>query len=430
MSLYQLLNVVRTATIDEIRKSFRRIAVLLHPDKGGDTSKFQQIVRAKEILTDEELKRIYDKYGDGRRLRKAITRVNRFGSASRNKAAQPKSPETGPTPSTGMVIIITKDQCKQIKPDGNCVCGINFENTSYITQCFECNRFYHLNCAKLTINDARNHQFRCGKCNTNEIYEVEKVIDRKEENSKILYLIKWKDYEYQDWVERESLDGCAKLINNWLKSKGLATEMEEDPRLGSEGTNVVSGNWISMKEFHSEVERICSYIRLPEQSKLPIIELDDEDELLVHDAVYIHNYQNHAYILRYVSDSDLVLLADGTNTYRENVDVQNHFKNLVNKQIKSLNFSQQPSDNKCGSSAAFIAVEMMRPTITEMNTLRVNKQRLMYSTKRLHQVPQINKQCQSKFLSMLECYLCRRKFASKKKMICHQLQGSCSKQPA
>lgn len=34
--LYKLLNVEKTATGDEIKKSFRKIALKSHPDKGGD----------------------------------------------------------------------------------------------------------------------------------------------------------------------------------------------------------------------------------------------------------------------------------------------------------------------------------------------------------------------------------------------------------
>jgi DnaJ homolog subfamily A member 2 len=37
---YELLGVERTATMDEIKKAFRKLALKNHPDRGGDKEKF------------------------------------------------------------------------------------------------------------------------------------------------------------------------------------------------------------------------------------------------------------------------------------------------------------------------------------------------------------------------------------------------------
>lgn len=61
--LYEVLGVSKSATCVEIKKTFRKLALKHHPDKGGDVDKFKEMSAAAEILTDEEKRKIYDEYG-------------------------------------------------------------------------------------------------------------------------------------------------------------------------------------------------------------------------------------------------------------------------------------------------------------------------------------------------------------------------------
>jgi DnaJ-class molecular chaperone len=61
---YAALGVPRTATADEIKQAFRRLASQHHPDKGGDQEKFKEISAAYEVLSDTEKKNNYDQFGD------------------------------------------------------------------------------------------------------------------------------------------------------------------------------------------------------------------------------------------------------------------------------------------------------------------------------------------------------------------------------
>lgn len=57
---YQILGVGENATQDEIKKSYRKLAVEHHPDKGGDENKFKKISEAYDTISDENKRSQYD----------------------------------------------------------------------------------------------------------------------------------------------------------------------------------------------------------------------------------------------------------------------------------------------------------------------------------------------------------------------------------
>lgn len=60
---YKTLGVARTASADEIKKAFRKLARTHHPDAGGDEAKFKEINEAYEVLSDPKKRELYDQYG-------------------------------------------------------------------------------------------------------------------------------------------------------------------------------------------------------------------------------------------------------------------------------------------------------------------------------------------------------------------------------
>lgn len=75
---YAALSVPRNAALAEIKKSYRKLALKHHPDKGGDESMFKIISAAYEILSDDARRAEYD------RLQREKARM---GSARRSAAS-------------------------------------------------------------------------------------------------------------------------------------------------------------------------------------------------------------------------------------------------------------------------------------------------------------------------------------------------------
>lgn len=62
--LYDALEITKEATEVEIRKAFKRLSLIHHPDRdGGDESKFKEINAAYEVLSNKEKRELYNKYG-------------------------------------------------------------------------------------------------------------------------------------------------------------------------------------------------------------------------------------------------------------------------------------------------------------------------------------------------------------------------------
>lgn len=64
--LYDVLKITPNASCDEIKKAYRTLSLIYHPDKNGtgNDEKFKEISNAYEILSNKDLKNKYDLYGD------------------------------------------------------------------------------------------------------------------------------------------------------------------------------------------------------------------------------------------------------------------------------------------------------------------------------------------------------------------------------
>jgi len=60
---YKTLGLERDASLGDIKKAYRRLAMTKHPDKGGDAEEFKALNEAYETLSDPDKRAHYDRFG-------------------------------------------------------------------------------------------------------------------------------------------------------------------------------------------------------------------------------------------------------------------------------------------------------------------------------------------------------------------------------
>ncbi len=86
---YKVLGIDKTASADDIKKAYRKLARKLHPDlnpKDKDAhKKFQQVNEANEVLSDVENRKKYDQYGENWQHAEQYEKARQQQSAYQNQ---------------------------------------------------------------------------------------------------------------------------------------------------------------------------------------------------------------------------------------------------------------------------------------------------------------------------------------------------------
>ncbi|MBI1919114.1 DnaJ domain-containing protein, partial [Candidatus Microgenomates bacterium] len=88
---YETLGVSKSASADEIKRAYRKLALQYHPDKNKTKEaegKFKEVTQAYEVLSDSQKKAQYDQFGHAAFAQEGFGGQGPFGGAAGEQGGQ------------------------------------------------------------------------------------------------------------------------------------------------------------------------------------------------------------------------------------------------------------------------------------------------------------------------------------------------------
>jgi molecular chaperone DnaJ len=197
---YNILGVDKNADQSTIKKAYRKLAKEKHPDSGGNEEEFKQIAEAYEVLSDEQKKSNYDKYGNSKPSQGGFSSgfedmFNHFGFGF-NQRNQSKNRKGGDLRMNLQVSLeeIFEGGTKTIKYNRQSACmTCNSVGGSEPMTCIRCNGngfvteevrtpfgvMQNVTSCQLCQGDGVVHRNRCGNCGGQGVITKNEVIEIK-----------------------------------------------------------------------------------------------------------------------------------------------------------------------------------------------------------------------------------------------------------
>lgn len=340
----------------------------------------------------------------------------------------------------------------------NEVCGTcSTEEDENMVGCDKCFTWFHFQCVLLDeelVNQIK--YFYCDACclrhgvtiewktpqataaqknlKRREYYDVEAIVAHRIRRLGVVqdryFRIKWKGYgvEHNTWEPESNLDGCIHTLQTYLKRNNLKySRMTGFVGAKSANKNVSNEkNWIKIENI---LEKFQSLVKshFPKsllQATIFDYVLDNNDQL------YFFKYLCHCYVILWLAQKKVALIADGVNSLRNDYEVAKDLRSLLKCKVKYCDFVQQAKADHCGTSAILIGLEFVRAYETKIlpNQLVAPRSWKAHLEKELHKEKSVSvRTLESNFVGSLTCVSCGKRFRSNKLKSFRHHQQKCPK---
>lgn len=275
-----------------------------------------------------------------------------------------------------------KNGAEEIERDNCMICKKDLIDSNLI-QCDQCDKWTHYECAGLTSNlvDKIVNYF-CNKCTTpNRItvwhraqrnaqqrtekqfyYDVRNIIGHKDGEDGREFLVSWdkvgrsKTYPRPSWEPERNLDSAIDILQHYCRTNNLPlSEIEGLVGANRDAVDTRVQNWITMPVVLERFRKLKASLKV--KTTLKAVEWAGFGNT---DGLYFLKHGPHCFVLLYIAARNLAFIADGTNSYRDDMQVAKEIKARLGVRLIWLPFSQQRKADQCGSSAVLIAIEMLK----------------------------------------------------------------------
>jgi DnaJ-class molecular chaperone len=231
---YDILGVDKNASIDDIKKAYRKLAIQHHPDKGGDEKKFQEISAAYDVLNDEKKKKEYDNGGNqrGRQQNHEDIFAQMFGNRMNGRNHNEKKEYVCSDINRNYKISLKDAFTGSVK---NLKIRLKAYNFDKIKECDECNGLGKIRNIQNMGIFTQVFECACNKCKTTGFIEIDNATYDDEKN---IQLIIPKGIKNGNKIV---LNGCgeqSKLKNIKAGNLIFTIEIENNNSINRDGDNL------------------------------------------------------------------------------------------------------------------------------------------------------------------------------------------------